>query len=428
MEQLQLFIETFVIFCLFLFTDIRAYGYKQRRLPKIVTIVVSSLLLTSINTLFYNTSDQYLIYIVLLILAGIGYTIFFIDAHVIYSISLQLELICCYLVLKILCQHIVVSVLGDPANSLLNTIVYYCLFVVSMALSSYFFSSYTLKAPFEQPTRYYIVITLIPALLLVFTYALVYIGASESTSPSNMNLVFFMNLLLLFLLITTHYLSFLHISSYNELIETKTINQHMELLQSHVERSSSLVDQIRRDKHEMKNVYFYINSLLESKDYDELTEFVQTKLLHRYDRLEEFHTGHRLLDYLLSQKACEASDAGISFVADIRLPEHLNIENIDLCCILQNLLDNAIDASQKEDKKDIQIKMTEQKNYLVIMVKNRSSIDVVKANPSLLTTKADKQYHGIGTKVIKRIVEKYDGVMDMSMESEYFIVNIMLTN
>ena len=426
MEQLRLFFETFFIFCLFLFTDIRAYGYKQRRLPKAVTITSASLLLTCVNTLFYNTSNQYIIYIVLLILVGIIYTIFFIDAHVIYSISLQLELICCYLVLKIICQFLVLFVLGEPSDSFMKTAVFYIIFALSIALCSYFFSSYTLRAPFEQPNRYFITITLIPLMLLVFAYLLVYIGSSQDASTGAKLLALSMNTLILALLISTHYLSFLHISSYNELIETRTINQHMELLQSHVERSSALVDQIRRDKHEMKNVYFYINSLLENKDYDELTEFVETKLLHRYDRLEEFSTGHKLLDYLLSQKACEARDAGISFVADIRLPERLNIENIDLCSILQNLLDNAIDASQKEQKKDIQIKMTPQKNYLAITVKNRSSVDVIKTNPNLLTTKTDKKYHGIGTKVVKKIVEKYDGVMDISMESEYFVVSILL--
>jgi sensor histidine kinase YesM len=407
-------------------TDIRAYGYKKRHLPKLVTVIGASFILASVNTLFYNTSNQYVIYIALLFLIGTIYTIFFIDAHVIYSISLQLELICCYLVLKIICQFLVLFCVGEPSASVLNTIIFYVIFAIGLALCSYFFSSFTLKAPFEQPYKYFITITFIPLILLIFAYLLIYIGGDENADASEKLLALLMNVLIMALLISSHYLSFLHISSYNELIESRAINQHMELLQSHVERSSALVEQIRRDKHEMKNVYFYINSLLESGDYDELTDFVQTKLLHRYDRLEEFHTGNKLIDYLLSQKACEAMDAGISFLADIRLPEHLTMENIDLCSLLQNLLDNAIDASKKEEKKDIQIKIAQQKNYLVIAVKNRSSVDVVKTNPKLLSTKPDKAYHGIGTRVIRKIVDKYDGAMDISMDSGYFVVSIML--
>ena len=71
-----------------------------------------------------------------------------------------------------------------------------------------------------------------------------------------------------------------------------------------------MVEQIRRDKHEMKNVYFYIQSLIKSGELDELEKFVDTKLVPRYDRLEEFNTGNQMLDYLLTQKINEARDLG----------------------------------------------------------------------------------------------------------------------
>ena len=422
MGQIQLFFETFIIFCIFLITDIRAYGYKKRHLPKVLTVGLSALILTIINTFFYGSSNQYAIYLGLLIIAGILYTLYFIDAHVIYSVSLQLELICCYSVLKTVWLVLLSQTIGNPYESLFNEIVFYTLFLLSMVLCSVFFSSYTLKAPSDHPFKYFVVITIIPLFLLIAANIILF----SQTDNSQLNLT--LNILIILLVISTHYLSYLHISSYNELLETRIINQHMELLQSHLERSSALVDQIRRDKHEMKNVYFYINSLVEAKEYDELEEFVSTKLLHRYDRLEEFNTGYTLIDYLLSQKACEAKDAGISFLADVRLPEHLNIENNDICSILQNLLDNAIDASQKEPEKDVHIKICQQKDYLSISVKNRCQADVLKNNPGLKTTKADKKSHGIGTRVIKKIVEKYDGAIDYSMNEGYFVVSILLIN
>ena len=422
MERIQLFVETFVIFCLFLITDIRAYGYKKRYLPKALSVVLASLVLTSVNTLFYGSKNQYTFYLILLIIAGILYTMFFIDAHVIYSISLQLELICCYTVLKTTWIMLMAFTIGAPSESLFNEAIYYTLFLFSMILCSFFFSSYTLKAPAEHPFKYFVIITVIPLILLVTANLILY-NQSDNNAVS-----FSINMFIILLLLATHYLSFLHISSYNELLEQRILSQHMDLLQSHVERSSALVDQIRRDKHEMKNVYFYINSLIEAKEYDELEEFVSTKLLHRYDRLEEFNTGYTIIDYLLSQKACEAKDSGISFLADVRLPEHLRIENNDVCSVLQNLLDNAIDASQKENEKDIHIKICQQKDYLSITVKNRCSTDVLKTNPGLKTTKSDKKSHGIGTRVIKKLVEKYDGAIDYSMSEGYFVVSILLAN
>ena len=422
MRILMFSFETLFVFFLFLFTDIRAYGKENKRFPLLLSVLISSLVLTSLNALFFTGSHWFSMLLTLVTAIGILLTLFFIDTHVIYSVSLQLELVCCCTELKTIWFLTIAMMRPDFTEDPKAVVLFYLLFALSMITCSYFLSRFSLKAPSDHPNKYFVTITVIPLILLILNNLYLYDGLQYTVQG------LCMSLMVIALLLITHYLSYLHIASYNELLESRAITQHMNLLQSHVERSSALVEQIRRDKHEMKNVYFYIYSLLEDKNYNELSEFVQTKLLHRYDRLEEFNTGCKIIDYLLSQMAWEAVDAGIPFVADIRLPEQLYIDKNDLCSLLQNLLDNAIDASKKEAERDLLIKMTQQKNYLAITVKNRSSTDVLETNPGLLTTKPDKDTHGIGTRVIRKIVEKYDGAIDYSMEEGYFVVNVLLLN
>lgn len=126
------------------------------------------------------------------------------------------------------------------------------------------------------------------------------------------------------------------------------MNQKLELQLNHMERSIGMVEQIRRDKHEMKNVYFYIQSLLKSGQIDELEEFVDEKLVHRFDAYEEFRTGNEILDFLLTQKVSEAREYQIHVMTNVLLPSALSIEENDLCGLLLNLLDNAIDASKRK--------------------------------------------------------------------------------
>lgn len=216
------------------------------------------------------------------------------------------------------------------------------------------------------------------------------------------------------------------IRAYEKYSESSSIAQRMALQLDHVERSAAMIEQIRSDRHELKNIFFYLNSLSEAGKYDEIREFCEDHLTHRYDRLEEFNTGNEILDYLLTQKVSEAREANIHVMADVLLPPALPIVDIDLCSLLMNLLDNAIDASKKEERGDIQILMNIKKNYLSLTVRNKSSQDILKNNPSLRTSKDDFANHGIGTRVIRSICKKYNGMVDYRMENGYFVADVML--
>lgn len=423
-DQMTIILETFVISILFLYTDISSFGTKKSRKFVIASVLIAAGITTFVNNLFYQTDAQYFAYVGVLLALSAVYSRLFIDAPLIYAISLQLNMFGCFSMVKRIIPSCIRLATEHTDMTPLQEGIFWGLYLFSLVSLSIFYKRHALLPQIVQPVNYWLTMLAIPACILILSN-ITAIGMSRYSYMDSWKSVA-MDSLMLILLLLSHYLSYLNVNSYNDLLGTQSMNQQIRMQLSQIERSASLVEQIRRDKHEMKNVYFYIHTMLEENDIDKLKEFVDTHLLHRYDRLEEFHTGNETLDYLLSQKASEARAAGISFLADIRTPLTICMESNDLCAILLNLLDNSIEASDNIKNPDIQVTMMEQKNYLSITVRNRVDYDILSINPHLHTTKDDAANHGIGLRIIHSIVEKYNGMFSTKIQDGYFIANALL--
>ena len=116
----------------------------------------------------------------------------------------------------------------------------------------------------------------------------------------------------------------------------------------------------------------------------------------------------------------------ISFKCNCFVSGFDEINIIDLCVLVGNLLDNAIEACQKIDKqKRIQVSFKQEGNFLNVIIKN-TYID--EKNNDLLTTKDNKLNHGYGIKSVRSIVEKYEGTFKIIKNNGYFIVSVLLKN
>jgi histidine kinase-, DNA gyrase B-, and HSP90-like ATPase len=102
---------------------------------------------------------------------------------------------------------------------------------------------------------------------------------------------------------------------------------------------------------------------------------------------------------------------------------------MDLCSLISNLLDNAIEANCKLDmtKRRLQIEIKPYNNMLLLFISNSSNgIYLYGGNGNLLTTKtSNKNEHGIGIKRINEIVKKYNGIIEFDPGTEIFSVSIL---
>ena len=192
------------------------------------------------------------------------------------------------------------------------------------------------------------------------------------------------------------------------------------------EEIRTLHQNVRRLKHDMKNHMMVLASYLNSNDYEAAKTYTSEIL----DKLNAMHsyieTGNSLLNHILNEKLELARNGGISILAEIETLSFANMRSIDFSALLTNLLDNAIEASQKEERPELRIRIAAERGYQTIRVKNRITGSVLKSNPNLETTKEEKDLHGMGIRQIQEIVDNYNGMYDFYEEDGFFCVGVFI--
>ena len=429
MQELLISFENTVTF-LFLIITVTFSGSDARhqKKQKLCRILLFTLIFTVLNETFFRLMTYMNVYFfalssVLLFLIGIGYLFVCFRNNFLCHLALFISQALFLLALRGSLSGFSDMIEHGTGSFFLSRGFFYLFFYGFGALSCALFLRYPLRYVAELPSRTIFLMLCTPCLLFILAEYFVNIAHTNGTVLT-ISLSFFS--LLIMTSLVTYYLFYTITETFHEKSQSQLISQRLELQLNNVERSIGMVEQIRRDKHEMKNVYFYIQSLIKSGELDELEKFVDTKLVPRYDRLEEFNPGNQMLDYLLTQKINEARDLAIHTYADVRIPSDLPVEDSDLSGLLLNLLDNAIDASRDVKNADIQINIGILKSYLSIQIKNRTNENVLANNPELHTSKTDKTCHGYGLKIVRSIVDKYNGIINIQMEGGYFCTRVML--
>lgn len=218
----------------------------------------------------------------------------------------------------------------------------------------------------------------------------------------------------------TNYYKFLSEMADRQL--TEQIKYYEVLKKSHVEICSM--------RHDMKNHLLCIQILAREKDLEGIEYYIQKLACNVRNSTIQIYTGNLIVDALLNEKLSKAQDKGIKVETLLDKLSEINIDQMDLCIILSNALDNAIEAAEKVAlTKDavITIEIKVIKGYLVIYIKNSIQASVViKKKYMIATTKEDKIHHGYGLKNIKEVVEKYEGVLKLTSDNGSFILEIMI--
>ena len=183
---------------------------------------------------------------------------------------------------------------------------------------------------------------------------------------------------------------------------------------------------VRQLKHDMKNHIMVLASYLNSNDYEAAKAYTSEIL----DKLNAMHsyieTGNSLMNHILNEKLELARNLGISVQAEIETLSFASMRSIDFSALLTNLLDNAIEASQKETAPELRIRIAAERGYYTIRVKNRITTSVLDTNPELASSKQEKELHGLGIPQIKEIVDNYDGMYDFYEEDGFFCAGVFI--
>lgn len=133
-------------------------------------------------------------------------------------------------------------------------------------------------------------------------------------------------------------------------------------------------------------------------------------------------TGDKVIDYLINSKIALAEQNKIRTKVNVEYPHNTNIRNADLTAILGNLLDNALEASEKapDPLRFLSLTIRRINDMLIIKVENGCSDAPTQENGHLLTSKADKTFHGWGLKSVESAADRYEGTVNTEYKDGVF--------
>ena len=206
--------------------------------------------------------------------------------------------------------------------------------------------------------------------------------------------------------------------------------QEIEFYSKYIEEKKNTMLEFRKAKHDLKHQLIYLLELSERRDYDELVAYLEKLIVKEpLDIVTIARTDNSVIDALVNYKYATAKRHGIDFKVTLDVPMRMTYNNTDLCIILGNALDNALEANIRSniDKHYIKLQMRLDVKNLVIIVEN-SFDGYIKRNKEgrLLSLKRNKENHGIGLQSIQNSVEIYNGFMKPDIQNNVFKLKIVL--
>ena len=216
-------------------------------------------------------------------------------------------------------------------------------------------------------------------------------------------------------------------SLFSKLIDKRIASYQRELIDTHYQEVETMYRQIRGWRHDYRNHIQMMKALAAKDDMAGIKAYLDEldTDLNTVDTVVK--TGNAMADAILNSKISLAKSKGIAVKADAFIPVRLKMSELDLCVIIGNLFDNAIEASMDlpPEQRMIRVYMDMKNTQLYISFTNfTASKKLQKVGNKFHTTKGEG--HGFGLVRIDNIVERLDGYLSRNSEDGAFTTEILI--
>ncbi|MGP0583410.1 ATP-binding protein [Paenibacillus timonensis] len=238
---------------------------------------------------------------------------------------------------------------------------------------------------------------------------------------SEKNLHFFIWVIgLLFLNVLVIYMFDTMMEKFQFQQENFQLQRQMDYQDANYEKTVHSFKSIKRIIHDTNQQLLYVEECIKRGDPAAALEHIRVTLNKVEDAYHRVNTGHLVIDALVTNALNIGEANGIRIDTQLNLySQDLNIDRYDLCVVLGNLLDNALEASKKvkiAEDRYILIRIRSDESALSVQIKNQTEDEVIR----LQSQKPNREFHGIGLTNISRICEKYGGNMTIETSSKSF--------
>ena len=304
----------------------------------------------------------------------------------------------------------------NSLEMLLRSFLYFIIFIFIRNLK-------ILKFNIEVPIKLWLPFFIMPIISII---SLVYFF---TTKVFNIQEILIYFIIIFFLNINMFYLYNIVSKSVKERLEFIFLQEKNNLYVKQVKMISNTLEITRSFKHDLNNHLITVQNLIMLDKKDEVLEYIDKIFNVGKLKNDYINTGNVVIDSILNFKLQQLNDLHIKFDYNILVPNNLDIEDFDLVIILSNILDNAIEANLKDlpIEKFINLKIKFNKGRLLINLSNSFDGILKYKNNKIITKKLNKDgMNGIGLKNIKKVANKYNGLVNINTYKNIFEIDIIL--
>lgn len=250
----------------------------------------------------------------------------------------------------------------------------------------------------------------------------------ETLYVNRMFFIFWVFLIITFILMMMIYVLFYFIAV--GMLDSARIaerNHFLEMQESQYLKQCKYMEETAQIRHDFRHTLHTLKMLSEEKNYNSLDRYLDEYLEVLPVNQSVTYCQHNSVNALLNYLIPSAQEADIDTNLNIDLPDQLPVTDIDLCSILGNVLENAIDGCRtiSPEKRSIQLSVTTRHDAWLYIVSTNTFDGITKQkNGYYQTTRPNG--HGIGLTSIQITVEKYNGTAQFSNDASCFYVDIMI--
>lgn len=215
-------------------------------------------------------------------------------------------------------------------------------------------------------------------------------------------------------------------------LENSTLKREGDLLLKNYSRIEHYIDETRKIWHDIDKHFTVMNRLGDYGEYEELKDYLH-RISHTTKSVKNpSMTSNTLVNAIFTDKISEAESYGITCHVALQVPSKLAIAGNDLCSLLINLMDNAIEAClliPEESQRYMDIKLQLKQDFLYYGIENSCPNDHTENEEQNNPIPSNGRRHlGYGLKIASGIAEKYDGVFEYSQTGSIYMVHVALNH
>ena len=210
---------------------------------------------------------------------------------------------------------------------------------------------------------------------------------------------------------------------FDRLIKKRVASFEKEILQKYYAEVENMYTKMRGWRHDYRHHIQTMKVHAAKGEYEEITKYLDMLDDDLTNVETVIRTGNRMADAILNSKLSLAAEREINVKAEAKIPVALTVSELDLCIIIGNLLDNAIEACMElsPDQRLIRIYMEMKGNYLYLALTNTAG---GRKKRSFTTTRGEG--HGLGIARVDAVVKKCGGYITRASEDEAFSTEVLL--